>query len=339
MRAHQVGSYGPGVTANTDRREYEIRVRGHLGSRWAAWFDGFNVTDDDGGVTVIRGAVADQAALHGVLQKLRDLGIPLVSLTDIGPAPVRRHRKEVTDMSTTALRRTALFAGLLYIATFVFSIPAKFGLWEDVLNTPDFIVGGGSDSGVVLGALFEVITALAGVGTAVVLFSVARRHHERLALGFVTTRVVEAAMIFVGVLGVLSVYTLRNESAGAETESLLTTGRALIAVHDWSFLLGPGLMAVCNALCLATLMYRTRLVPRIIPTIGLIGAPILLASDLATLFGAYDQVSAPAALFALPIAAWEFSLGVWMTVKGFSPAESAVSTEPSATTTLAVAIH
>lgn len=94
MRPHQVGSYRPGVAANTDRREYEIRVRGHLGSAWAAWFDGFDVTDDDGGITVIRGTVADQAALHGVLQKLRDLGIPLASLTDLGPDPSGRNERK-----------------------------------------------------------------------------------------------------------------------------------------------------------------------------------------------------------------------------------------------------
>ncbi|WP_116998726.1 DUF4386 domain-containing protein [Desertimonas flava] len=237
------------------------------------------------------------------------------------------------------LRRTALVAGLLYIATFVFSIPAKFGLWEDVLNTPDFVTGGGSDGGVLWGALFEVFTGLAGVGTAVVLFSIARRHHARLGLGFLASRLLEAAMIFVGVLAVLSVYTLRHESTGGDSDSLLATGRALIAVHDWSFLFGPGLMSAINALCLGTIMYRSRLVPRAIPTIGLIGAPILLASDAATLFGAYDQVSAPSALLAVPVAIWEFSLGVWMTVKGFrtAPSGTAVSPQPSATTPLTVA--
>jgi len=65
--------------------QYEIRVTGHLGSRWAAWFDGLNLTDEDEGVTLISGPVVDQAALHGLLAKLRDLGIPLVSLTELPP--------------------------------------------------------------------------------------------------------------------------------------------------------------------------------------------------------------------------------------------------------------
>jgi hypothetical protein len=220
----------------------------------------------------------------------------------------------------TPTRKTALIAGVLYIMTFVFSIPVKFWLWDEVLNNPDFVLGAGSDSGVLLGAVFEVITALAGIGTAVALYAVARRQSERAALGFVTARVLEATMIFVGILAVLSVFTLRNDvagTAGTDPASLFTTGQALIAVHDWTFLLGPGLIAAVNAFCLGSVMYRSGLVPRIIPTIGLVGAPILLASCVATLFGAYDQVSGPAALFALPIAAWEFSLGVWMTVKGF----------------------
>ena len=92
--------------------------------------------------------------------------------------------------------------------------------------------------------------------------------------------------------------------------------QALIAIHNWTFLVGPGIMPAVNALCLATVMYRSRLVPRIIPTVGLIGAPLLLASSVATLFGAWDQVSGPAFLLALPIAAWEFSLGIYLTVKG-----------------------
>src|ERR1700749_2247778 len=64
---------------------YEIRVKGHLDTRWAAWFDGLTVIRGSDGTTIIRGPVADQAALHGVLQKIRDLGLPLVSVTQIQP--------------------------------------------------------------------------------------------------------------------------------------------------------------------------------------------------------------------------------------------------------------
>jgi len=238
----------------------------------------------------------------------------------------------------TPLRRTALIAGLLYIATFVFSIPVKFWLWHDVLNDPNFVLGSGSDSGVRMGAIFEILTALTGIGTAVALYAVTRRYSSRAALGFVTSRVIEAAMIFTGVLAIMSVYILRNDpaaTAGTDSASLLTTGHAFVAIHDWTFLLGPGLMAAVNAFCLGSVMYRSRLVPRIIPAIGLMGAPLLIASNVAVLFGKWDQLSSIAGLLTLPIAAWEFSVGVWMTVKGFRTSE--VAEDVPVSTNLAIA--
>jgi hypothetical protein len=218
-----------------------------------------------------------------------------------------------TPMSTT--RKLALAAGLFYIATFVFSIPA-LGMYDSVLNNPGFVHGAGSSGGVLWGALFEMLTGLTGIGTAVMLYPIIKRHGMVNAVGFIASRTLEAAIIVMGILSLLAVYTLRQDFAGGDTAGLTTTVHALIAVHDWSFLFGPGVMATVNALFLATVLYRSRLVPRIIPTIGLVGAPVLLASTVGTLFGAWDQVSGTAMLFVLPIAAWEFSLGVWLTVKG-----------------------
>jgi len=216
------------------------------------------------------------------------------------------------------MRKAALIAGVAYIATFIFSIPVKFGLWADALNTPGFILGEGSSSGVPMGALFEVLTGLGGVLSAVALYTVAKRYSHRAALGFVTTRVLECAVIFMGVLSIMSMYSLRQDLAGSgDSRSLLTTGHALVAMHDWTFLIGPGLMPALNALCIGSVMYRSRLLPRWIPTLGLVGAPLLLASFTATLFGLWDQISTPAALLTLPIAVWELSFGIFMTVKGF----------------------
>lgn len=217
-------------------------------------------------------------------------------------------------MSTT--RKLALGAGLFYLATFVFSIPA-LGMYDGVLNDADFVHGAGSDGGVLWGAMFEVLTGLTGIGTAVMLYPVVKRHSRPRAIGFVASRTLEAAMIFVGVLSLLAVYTLRQDFAGTDAAGLGVAAQALVAVHDWSFLLGPGVMVVVNALLLASVLRSSGLVPRIIPTIGLVGAPVLLASSTASLFGAWDQISGPAILFALPIATWELSLGVWLTFKGF----------------------
>ncbi len=222
-----------------------------------------------------------------------------------------------TTAPMTPVRKAALAAGLFYIGTFVFSIPA-LGLYDGVVNDPNFVLGAGSDQGVLWGGLIEVLTALTGIGTAVALYPVIKRHGPGRAVGFVASRTLEAAMILSGVLAVLAIYTLRQDFAGAtDAAAVTTTATGLVAVKDWSFLLGPGIMATINALCFATIMYQSRLVPRWIPTLGLIGAPLLFASSTATLFGAWDQVSAAGLLMALPIATWELSVGIYMTVKGF----------------------
>lgn len=224
------------------------------------------------------------------------------------------------SQTMTPLRKAALIAGVAYLATFAFSIPVKFALWTDVLDEPNWILGAGSDSGVPLGAIFEIATALTGIVTAVAVYSILRRHSRRAALGFVASRIVEASTIVGGVLAIMAAYTLRNDvagTAGADDAALLTSGRLLVAVHDWAFLFGPGVMPAFNALCFATVLYKARLVPRIIPTLGLIGAPLLLVSAGAVALGAWDQLSAAGGLLTLPIAVWEFSIGVYMTVKGF----------------------
>jgi hypothetical protein len=241
-----------------------------------------------------------------------------MTITTHAPTPERTDVHERTRMSP--MRKAALIAGGAYIATFIFSIPVKFGLWTDVLQDPNFVLGSGSSGGVRLGALFEVLTALGGVASAVALYTIAKRYSHRAALGFVTTRVLEAAVIFVGVMSILTVDTLRQDVAGtpgADTGALLTTGNAFVAMHDWTFLIGPGLMAALNALLIGSVMYRSRLLPRWIPTLGLVGAPLLLVSSTATLFGAWDQISTPSLLLTLPIAIWEFAFGSYMLAKGF----------------------
>ena len=220
------------------------------------------------------------------------------------------------------IRRIALVAGVLYLITFVASIP-QLKLFASIVDHPEaFIAGHGSTTSVLWGSWLEIITALAGVGTAIALYPVSRRVSKTAAIGFVTSRVTEGALILVGVVSVLTVVSLRSDLAGAtgaRAESLRVTGHALVQLRQWTFLVGPGVMAGINGIFLASVMYRSRLVPRLIPTIGLIGAPLILISDTATLFGVWDQVSGPAFAFGLPIAAWELSLGVWMTFKGFRP--------------------
>ena len=213
-----------------------------------------------------------------------------------------------------SLRKTALAAGILYLATFV-SIPI-LALYTPVLNDPNWVTGPGPDTPILIGGVLEVIVALAGIGTAVALYPVVKRQNGGVALGFVGTRVLEAAALFAGVVALLSVVTLRQSGAGADA---VVTGQALVAQYGWSFLLGGSLMPAINALLLGSLLYRSGLVPRILPILGLIGAPLLLASDFAVLFGLWDRVSLQSGIAAIPIAISEFSLGVYLIVRGFKP--------------------
>lgn len=222
--------------------------------------------------------------------------------------------------ASASMQRTARAAGVLYLVTFI-SVPT-LALYQNVRTQRDFVLGVGAVTGVRLGAFSEVIVALACVGTAVVLFPVLKRQNETAAVGFVAARVMEASLILVGVVSVLTLISLRADAigpAGAEPAAALALGHTLGAVYDWTFLLSQNLMPVVNAICLGSVLYRTGLVPRILPAIGLIGAPLLLVSDIAIFFGLYDRMAPVAALAAIPIAAWEFSLGIYLTVKGFRP--------------------
>jgi hypothetical protein len=221
-------------------------------------------------------------------------------------------------------RKIAIAAGVLYLLTFV-SIPtlALYGPVHD----PNYIIGPGPDTAVIFGGVLEIIVALACIGTAVALYPVVKRQNEGVALGFVGARVLEAGTIFAGVASLMAVVTLRQAGAGADA---LVTGQALVALHDW-FRLGQGLLPVVNALLLGSLLYQSRLVPRVLPVLGFIGAPLLLASTVATMFGINEAVSAVSGLAALPIALWEFSLGVWLIVKGFNP--SVIASESTKTAT------
>jgi hypothetical protein len=217
-------------------------------------------------------------------------------------------------MSST--RKTALVAGVCYLITFI-SIPT-LALYGPVKNHRDWILSSGGHTGVLVGGFLEVIVALAGIGTAVTLYPVLKRQNEGVALGFVAARILEASMIFTGVVSLLSLVTLRQPgAAGPDAASLVTTAASHVAIYNWTFLLGQSLMPGINALLLGSLLYRSRLVPRIIPALGLIGAPFLICTVIVTVFGGF-KLGSPE-LAALPVAAWELSLGVWLVVKGFKP--------------------
>ena len=219
-------------------------------------------------------------------------------------------------------RRTAVIAGVLYFVTHVTSIGA-LALYGPVLDNSGYVIGSGTDTRVLLGAFLEVILALAIVGTAVTLFPVVRRQNEGVALGYVGLRTLETAVITVGIVSLLAIVTLRQHVAGdpgTDTAGLITFGRGMVAVHDWTFLLGPNFVLGTNTVLMAYLMYRSGLVPRFIGVLGLVGGPLIFASATAELFGLYEQVSVWGAVTAIPVFAWEICLATYLVVKGFRPA-------------------
>ena len=225
-----------------------------------------------------------------------------------------------TARRTDPMRKVALAGGIAYLVTFAASIPQLI-LFKDLVDDPTgYVSNPGSNTAIQLGSVLEVVTAASSVATAVFLYPAVRRVSRTAAVGYVASRVVEAAMIMVGVVSVLAVITLQHKYAGAtgsEATSVGVTGEGLVATRQATFLLGPGILPAINAMFLGYAVWRGRLVPRALPAIGFVGAPLLLISTTATIFGGWDQVSGPALLLALPIATWEFSVGVYLTVKGF----------------------
>jgi hypothetical protein len=216
-------------------------------------------------------------------------------------------------------RNNARAGGIFYLLTFASSIPALL-LLGPVLDDPGYIVGAGHDIQVLWACLFDFVNAVTAVGSAVAVYPVVKRINESMALGFVMSRMMEAAVIMIGVVALLTVVVLRQDFGGVgatDASALTTTGQALVTVRDWTFLFGPGFMGSLNAVLFGTLLYRSRLVPRFIPTMGLVGAPLLLTANLFTFFGHNTQTGGWTMLATLPIAAWELSVGVYMTFKGF----------------------
>ncbi len=231
------------------------------------------------------------------------------------------------------IRRISLAGGLLYLLTFASSIP-QLKLFAQLVDNPEgFVTGTGRLTPVLWGSWLEVVTAFACIATAVVLYPVTRRVSRTAAIGLVTSRVVEGTLILVGVVSVLAVVTLRADFAGVggvRDDALRVTGHALVELRQRTFLIGPGVMAGVNDLLLGYLLYRARLVPRIIATLGLVGGPLILASTTGTIFGLWGQTSGPAFALGLPIFVFELAVGAWLTVKGFRPeAVTALASTPA----------
>jgi hypothetical protein len=216
----------------------------------------------------------------------------------------------------TSFRKTALAGGILYLLTFLGSIPAAV-LVGPVVDNPAYVTSAGADQQVAFGAILELVNVLACFGCAVALFSVVRREHEGLAVGYLATRLFEAATITIGVVATLTVVALRQAGAAAGTaDTLVPVASGLVAMRTVAMTIGPN-MAAFNALMLGTALYRARLVPRWIPALGIVGAPILISYVVLTILGIAGPGSPLQAIAVFPFFTWELVLGLWLTFKGF----------------------
>ena len=216
-------------------------------------------------------------------------------------------------------RKIARLTGWLMVVTFVTSIPAYFILYAPVRDNPDYITGAGADptASVALGAVLELILIIANVGTAVVPYALFRRYSESLALGYVAARLVEGIFIAIGIISLLTFLFMRQEGT-ARTDAAL--GEAFVAIYDRAFLIGPGFFAgVANGMILGYLMYRSRLMPRGLATLGLVAGPLVALSGIAVMFNVAERGGALQGIATIPEAAWELSFGFYLIVKGFKP--------------------
>ena len=222
------------------------------------------------------------------------------------------------------IQKTARLFGWFFIATFITSIGAKILFLNGIGGTFSelrFIPGAVSKNSVYLGAILEFGVIVTNIATAVVIYPIVKRLSEKVALGYVTARIMESAFILVGIMSIISIVSVSDAMAGAtgaEATALAVQGNSLAATYDWAFLFGPGLVVgFGNGLMLGYLMYRSGLIPRRMAMLGLIGGPMLIASFVLILFGVYENGSGPAFLMALPEIAWEASLGIYAAWKGF----------------------
>jgi hypothetical protein len=236
-------------------------------------------------------------------------------------------------------RKTALIVGVLFILTFITSIAGVMA-YGPALSDPTYITGAGADTRVFVGAFLELALILTNIGCAVYLYPLLKGQNEALALAYVAARIVECTFILIGLLSLLTIVTLRQSATAADAGSLLTIGKTLHALHDWTFLLGPGFAdGIGTGMILGWLLYKSGLVSRRMALFGVIGGPLLAASGIAVLLGIIPQASAPQGILTIPEVIWEAFMGLWFTFKGFrtTPATAASSLSRSVATTAGAA--
>ena len=220
-----------------------------------------------------------------------------------------------------ANRDIAIMVGVLYIVAAITAI-LGFALYQPILNDPEYIIkGSANETQVVWGAFNELILAFSVIGISVMMYPIINKENESLAIGYVCFRLLEAILIIIGIIGLLSITTLSQEFGTAVTpnvSSYITAGKLLVTLHNWTFLLGPNLALGPSTLMMSYFLYDSKLVPRVISILGLAGGFLILVCALLVMYGVFLQVSAWGAILAIPVFAYEMSLAVRLIVKGFN---------------------
>ncbi|MCW2962723.1 MAG: hypothetical protein JWM90_3110 [Thermoleophilia bacterium] len=221
---------------------------------------------------------------------------------------------DATPLTQDHARRLGRWVGILYIITFASAIPALL-LFQPVLDDTRYVLGGGQDNQIAFAALLELILIVANIATAVVLYPLVRKRFPVASLAYVAARIMECVFIAVGILSLLTIVTLRTEAA--DSDAVVAVAEGLVALKDWTFLLGPGfVVGIGNGLILAWMMYRSGLVPRGLAIVGLVGGAMIVLSGTLVLFGVIDQGGVWQGVATIPEFIWELSFGIYLAVTG-----------------------
>ena len=220
-----------------------------------------------------------------------------------------------------ANRDIAILVGVLYILAAVTAIMG-FALYQPILNDPYYIIkSSANETQVIWGAFNELILAFSVIGISVMMFPIVNKENESIAIGYVCFRLLEAVLIIIGIISLLSIVTLNHDFGKAiapNASSYLTSGKLMVTIHNWTFLLGPNLALGPSTLMMSYFLYDSKLVPRLISVLGLIGGFLILTCAVLVMFGVFFQVSVWGAILAIPVFVYEMSLAVWLIVKGFN---------------------
>jgi len=319
----------------SNAQHYEIRLKGHLEARWSNRFEGLTITLEGDGNTLLSGPVADQAALHGLLKKVRDLGMPLVSVIQIQLDETHSYRSNKEKKMNTN-RKTAIIVGILFILGFA----GAFGpiAVKPILDDPMYLAKIFENKNTVMvGALSQLIMALACAGIAIGLYPILKKHNESLALGAVGFRIIENIFQIVAALALLTLLTLSQESVKANALSapaFQAAGASLHAIHFWSAFVLAHFGFCLGALMYYYVFYRSSLIPRWLSVWGMVGILLHLTGALITMFTQVDPFSTSTSLLSIPIGLNELTLAGWLIVKGFNSSAIASLSAKTATNEL-----